>query len=127
MAVLLGYNQYWPGVFIVLCSLCTGTPKSSTGCGSNFKVSQKMGAMAYSLIRQTGRSWESNLKDIGLSHTPRRLKNFLWLSWGKINQFCRFGLRFVCWFYDGNISSGFMGGGCFVLLRRLKCFCGIPG
>ena len=43
MAVLLGYNQYWPGVFIVLCSLCTGTPKSSTGCGSNFKVSQKMG------------------------------------------------------------------------------------
>ena len=40
VAVFLGYNKYWPGGFIVLCSLCPGTPKSSTGCGSDQKMGQ---------------------------------------------------------------------------------------
>ena len=40
MAVFLGYNQYWPGGFVVLCP---GAPEGSTGSGSDFKASQKTG------------------------------------------------------------------------------------
>ena len=43
VAVFLGYNQYWPGDFLVLYFLCPGTPKGSTGSDSGFKASQKTG------------------------------------------------------------------------------------
>ena len=43
VAVFLGYNQYWPGGFMVLWFLCPGAPEGSTGSGSGFKASQKMG------------------------------------------------------------------------------------
>ena len=45
-------------VFVVLCP---GTPEGSTGSGSGFKASQKTGQR---LIRQTGRSRESNLRPL---------------------------------------------------------------
>ena len=35
--------QYWPGGFMLFVVLCPGTPKGSTGSGSGFKASQKMG------------------------------------------------------------------------------------
>ena len=35
--------QYWPGGFMLLLVLCPGTPGGSTGNGSGFKASQKMG------------------------------------------------------------------------------------
>ena len=47
-------------LFVVLCP---GTPEGSTGSGSGFKASQKTG-QRLSLIRQTGRSWESNLQPL---------------------------------------------------------------
>ena len=61
-------------VFVVLCP---GAPEGSTGRGSGFKASQKMGHSLKSL--QT--DWEKTrietatpgLQDIGLSPTPRRL------------------------------------------------------
>ena len=43
VAVFLGYYQYWPGGFTVLCFLCPGTPEGSTGSSSGFKASQKTG------------------------------------------------------------------------------------
>ena len=36
-------NQYWPGGFVVFVVLCPGTPEGSTGSGSGFKASQRMG------------------------------------------------------------------------------------
>ena len=35
--------QYWPGGFMLFVVLCAGTPEGSTGSGSGFKASQKMG------------------------------------------------------------------------------------
>ena len=44
VAVFLGYSQYWPGEFTVLCVFsCPGAPEASTGSGSDFKASQKIG------------------------------------------------------------------------------------
>ena len=39
VAVFLGYNQYWPGGFMVFVYFYVG----STGSGSGFKSSQKTG------------------------------------------------------------------------------------
>ena len=44
VAVFLGYNQYWPGGFMVFVVLCPGAPEGATGSGSGFKASQKMGS-----------------------------------------------------------------------------------
>ena len=41
--MFLGYNQYWPGEFMVFVALCPGAPEGSTGSGSGFKVSQETG------------------------------------------------------------------------------------
>ena len=38
--------QYWQGGFMLFVVLCSGTPGGSTGSGSGFKASQKMGQMA---------------------------------------------------------------------------------
>ena len=38
--------QYLPGGFMLFVVLCPGTPRGSTGSGSAFKASQKMGQMA---------------------------------------------------------------------------------
>ena len=76
MAVVLGYNQYWPGEFMFFVVLCPRAPEGSTGSGSGFKASQKTG---YSL-KSHPTDWEKpgiepatpGLQDIGLSSTPRR-------------------------------------------------------
>ena len=79
-ALFLGYNQYWPGEFMVFVVLCPGAPEGSTGSGSDFKASQKT---SHSL-KSHPTDWEKlgiypatpGLKDIGLSPTPRRLFHF---------------------------------------------------
>ena len=38
-----GLHQYWPDGFMFTVVLCPGTPEGSTGSGSGFKASQKMG------------------------------------------------------------------------------------
>ena len=43
VAVFLGYNQYWPGGFMVLWSLMSRSTRRLTGSGSDFKASQKTG------------------------------------------------------------------------------------
>ena len=43
VAAFLGYNQYWPGGFMVFVVLCPVASYGSTSSGSDFKVSQKMG------------------------------------------------------------------------------------
>ena len=40
VAMFIGYNQYWPGGFMVICR---GAPEGSTSNGSGFKASQKTG------------------------------------------------------------------------------------
>ena len=70
--VFLGYNQYWPGGFIVLCFLCPGAPVVLTlmrlrrrghGLKSHPTDWEKLG-----IERAT-----PGLQDICLSPTPRRL------------------------------------------------------
>ena len=39
-----GYNQYWPGRFMVFWFLFPGAPEGSTSSGSDFKASQKTGS-----------------------------------------------------------------------------------
>ena len=60
VAVFLGYNQYWPSGFMVLRP---GAPKGSC---SDFKAPQMSdhSLKSYSLIQQTGRSRESNLRPL---------------------------------------------------------------
>ena len=61
-------------VFVILC---LGTPKGSTGSGSGFKASQKMGHN----LKSHSTDWEKpgiepttpGLQDIGLTPTSRRL------------------------------------------------------
>ena len=57
VTVFLGYNQYWPGGFMVLWLLCPGA-----GSGSGIKASQKTGPWS-----------DPCLQDIGLSPTPWRI------------------------------------------------------
>ena len=41
--LFLGNNQYWNGWVYSFVVLCPGAPEGSTGSGSGFKASQKMG------------------------------------------------------------------------------------
>ena len=43
VAMFLGYNQFWPGGFMLFVVLCPVEPEGSTGSGSGFKASQKTG------------------------------------------------------------------------------------
>ena len=43
VAAFNGYNQYWPGGCMFFVVLCPVASYGSTGSGSDFKVSQKMG------------------------------------------------------------------------------------
>ena len=68
------------GGFMLFVVLYPGTPKGSTGSGSGFKASQKMG----NGLKSHPTDWEKpgiepatpGLQDIGLSPTPWRL--FKW-------------------------------------------------
>ena len=51
------------GWVYAFCGCLTGTPEGSTSSGSGFKAYQKTG-QRLSLIRQTGRSRESNLRPL---------------------------------------------------------------
>ena len=80
--MFLGYNQYWPGGFLVLCFLCPGATEDSTGSGSGFKASQKTGLQSHPT------NWEKpgiehasgcdpGLQDIGLSPLKPQLSGLI--------------------------------------------------
>ena len=62
----------------------TGAPEGSTESG----FMEKMG----------NEPLAPGLQGIGLSPSPKKKL----VAFPGINQFCRVGLRFVCWFYEGN-------------------------
>ena len=64
MAVFLGYNQHWPGEFMVFVAICPGAPKGSTGSGSGFKVSQKTRPYIKVSADRLGEAVESNLRPL---------------------------------------------------------------
>ena len=61
-------------LFVVLCP---GTPEGSTGSGSGFKASQKMGQRLKVSSDRLGETATPGLQDIGLSLTPQRLHGWL--------------------------------------------------
>ena len=61
VAVFIGYNQYWPGEFMLFVVYVNPHPKAQTAVVLVMKGLRRR-AKALSLIRQTGRSRESNLQ-----------------------------------------------------------------
>ena len=69
--------QYWPGGFMLFVVLCPGTPEGSTGSGSDLKASQKMGQQLKGYEKPGIEPATPGLQDIGLSPTPRRLRQYI--------------------------------------------------
>ena len=69
MAVFLGYNQYWPGEFIVIVVLSPGASECSTGSGSGFKASQKLKVSSDRL----GEDWNQTCDPCFTRHTLDKL------------------------------------------------------
>ena len=111
VAVFLGYNQCWPGGFMVLwIFLCPGAPEGSTGSGSDFKASQKTGPQLKVLSDRLGEAGngtcETWLQGIGLSPTPRLQSTPLGVSSTKgLQGHNIMGLIFKFWKYRMGLNE----------------------
>ena len=91
VAVFLGYNQYWPGEFMVFVVLCPGAPEGSTGSDSGFKASQKTGPQ---LKVSSDRLGEAGNRTCDPWFTRHRFIPYtFFVAFLGINQFHRVGLR----------------------------------
>ena len=86
MAVFLGYNQYWPGGFLLFVVLCPGAPEGSAGGGSGFKASQKTGHC----LKSHPADWEK----LGIELATRKTKLFV--------AFRGYKPVLPGWFHDGD-------------------------